>query len=72
MKCDILTRLRALEAAVMQGDSVIILEVIPGGYRLPNGDTVKTVEALKNKYGAIIIDDLQNTRKRVKTDRDRH
>lgn len=58
MKCDILTRLRALEAAVMQGNSVIILEVIPGGYRLPNGDTVKTVEALKNKYGAIIIDDL--------------
>lgn len=58
MKCDILTRLRALEAAVMQGDSVIILEVISGGYRLPNGDTVKTVEALKNKYGAIIIDDL--------------
>ena len=42
----------------MQGDSVIILEVISGGYRLPNGDTVKTVEALKNKYGAIIIDDL--------------
>lgn len=51
-------RLKRLEDALKQGDGVIIVESIPGGYRLPNGDTVKTVEALKSKYGVIIIDDL--------------
>lgn len=58
MKGDVLTRLKRLEDALKQGDGVIIVEAVPGGYRLPNGDTVKTVEALKNKYSAIIIDDL--------------
>ena len=58
MKGDIAMRLKRLEEALKQGDGVIIVEAIPGGYRLPNGDTVKTVEALKSKYGVIIIDDL--------------
>ena len=58
MKGDIAMRLKRLEDALKQGDGVIIVESIPGGYRLPNGDTVKTVEALKSKYGVIIIDDL--------------
>lgn len=62
MKGDVLTRLKRLEEALKQGDGVIIVEAVPGRYRLPNGDIVKTVEALKNKYGAIIIDDLQNTK----------
>ena len=58
MKGDVLTRLKRLEEALKQSDGVIIVESIPGGYRLPNGDAVKTVEALKSKYGVIIIDDL--------------
>ena len=58
MKGDVLTRLKRLEDALKQGDGVIIVEAVPGGYRLPNGDNVKTVEAIKNKYSAIIIDDL--------------
>ena len=58
MKGDIATRLKRLEEALKQGDGVIIVEAVPGGYRLPNGDTVKTVEALKDKYSVIIIDDL--------------
>lgn len=58
MKGDVLTRLKRLEDVLKQGDGVIIVESIPGGYRLPNGDTVKTVESLKIKYGVIIIDDL--------------
>lgn len=58
MKGDIATRLKRLEESLKQGDGVIIVEAVPGGYRLPNGDTVKTVEALKNKYSVIIIDDL--------------
>ena len=58
MKGDVLTRLKRLEEALKQGDGVIIVEAVPSGYRLPNGDTVKTVEALKNKYSVIIIDDL--------------
>ena len=52
MKGDVLTRLKRLEDALKQGDGVIIVEAVPGG------DTVKTVEALKSKYGVIIIDDL--------------
>ena len=58
MKDDVLARLKRLEDAVKQGNSAIILEAIPGGYRLPNGETVKTVETLKSKYGVIVIDDL--------------
>lgn len=58
MKGDIATRLKRLEESLKQVDGVIIVEAVPGGYRLPNGDTVKTVEALKNKYSVIIIDDL--------------
>lgn len=58
MKGDVLTRLKRLEDALKHGDGVIIVEAVPGGYRLPNGDTVKTVEALKNKYSVIIMDDL--------------
>ena len=60
MKGDVLTRLKRLEEALKQGDGVIIVEAVPGGYRLPKGDIGKTVEALKNKYGAIIIDDLDD------------
>lgn len=58
MKGDIATRLKRLEEALKQGDGVIIVEAVPGGYRLPNGDAVKTVEALKSKYSVIIMDDL--------------
>ena len=58
MKSDTLTRLKRLEDAIKAGSGVLIVDAVPGGYRLPNGDTVKTVEALKNKYSVIIIDDL--------------
>lgn len=58
MKGDIATRLKRLEEALKQGDGVIIVEAVPGGYRLPNGDTVKYLDALRNQYSVIIIDDL--------------
>lgn len=58
MKNDTLTRLKRLEDAIKAGSGVLIVDVVRGGYRLPNGDTVKTIEALKDKYRVIIIDDL--------------
>lgn len=58
MKKDFTARLKALEDSLTAQDPVAIVEPVPGGYRLPNGDTVKTVEALKSKYSVIIMDDL--------------
>lgn len=57
MKSDVLTRLKRLEDMLTKGDAVIV-DAVPGGFRMPNGETVKTIEALKDKYGVIIIDDL--------------
>lgn len=51
-------RLKALEDVLKKGDGVIIVDTIPGGYRLPSGETVKNLEALQGKYSVIIIDDL--------------
>lgn len=58
MKRNFEERLKALEDALKKSNGVTIVDVVPGGYRLPNGETVKNLEALKGKYSVIIIDDL--------------
>lgn len=58
MKSDTLTRLKRLEYAIKAGSGVLIVDAVPGGYRLPNGETVKYLDALRNQYSVIIIDDL--------------
>lgn len=40
MKSDTLTRLKRLEDAIKAGSGVLIVDAVPGGYRLPNGETV--------------------------------
>lgn len=58
MKSDTLTRLKRLEDAIKAGSGVLIVDAVPGGYCLPNGETVKYLDALRNQYSVIIIDDL--------------
>ena len=58
MKSDTLTRLKRLEDAIKAGSGVLIVDAVPGGYRLPNWETVKYLDALRNQYSVIIIDDL--------------
>ena len=58
MKSDTLTRLKRLEDAIKAGSGVLIVDAVPGGYRLPNGETVNYLDALRNQYSVIIIDDL--------------
>lgn len=58
VKSDTLTRLKRLEDAIKAGSGVLIVDAVPGGYRLPNGETVKYLDALRNQYSVIIIDDL--------------
>lgn len=58
MKSNIVARLKRLEDALKKGDGVIIVDAIPGGYKLPSGETLKSLEALQGKYSVIIIDDL--------------
>ena len=58
MKSDTLTRLKRLEDAIKAGSGVLIVDAVPGGYRLSNGETVKYLDALRNQYSVIVIDDL--------------
>lgn len=58
MKSDTLTRLKRLEDAIKAGSGVLIVDAVHGGYRLPNGETVKYLDALRNQYSVIVIDDL--------------
>lgn len=62
MKNDTLTRLKRLEDAIKSGSGVLIVDAVPGGYRLPSGETIKYLDTLRNQYSVIIIDDLtENT-----------
>lgn len=62
MKSDTITRLKRLEDAIKSGSGVLIVDAVPGGYRLPSGKTIKYLDPLRNQYGVIIIDDLtENT-----------
>lgn len=58
MKNNIQTRLQRLETQIRQGDGVIIVDEIPGGYRLSDGRTVADLADLHRQYGVIIIDDV--------------
>lgn len=58
MKRDFEARLKLLEERLKNRDGVILVEQVPGGYLLPNGDAVKDLKALQGQYSVIIIDDL--------------
>lgn len=57
MKRDFEARLKLLEERLKNRDGVILVEQMPGGYLLPNGDTVKDLKAPQGQYSVIIIDD---------------
>ena len=53
-----LERLKRLENTLKSGDGVIVVDQVEGGYKLPNGEIVKKIEALRGQYSVIVIDDL--------------
>lgn len=62
MRKDLESRIKQLEKKLKKGDGVLLVDAVPGGYQLPNGETVKSLDTLKSQYSIIIIDDLtENT-----------
>lgn len=58
MKSNIQARLQQLEAKLRRGDGVILVDEVPGGYRLPDGNIVADLSNLHKQYNIIVIDDL--------------
>ena len=57
MKSDTITRLKRLEDAVKRGNGVIIVDRVDNGYKLPGGEVVADLDALRGRYGVILVDD---------------
>ena len=56
MKSDTITRLKRLEDAVKRGNGVIIVDRVDNGYKLPGGEVVADLDALRGRYGVILVD----------------
>ena len=59
MKSDTITRLKRLEDAVKRGNGVIIVDRVDNGYKLPDGEVVADLDALRGRYGVILVDDVK-------------
>lgn len=59
MKNDTITRLKRLEDAIKQGNGVIIVDRVDNGYKLPGGEVVADLDALRGRYGVILVDDVK-------------
>ena len=59
MKSDTITRLKRLEEALKQGDGVIIVDRVDNGYKLPDGEVLADLDALRGRYGVILVDDVK-------------
>lgn len=54
-------RLKTLEASQRFNNGAVIVEQVEGGYKLPNGETVQSLDQLHKHYGVIIVDDVRYT-----------
>lgn len=59
MKSDTLTRLKRLEDAIKAGSGVLIVDRVDNGYKLPDGAFIADLDALRGRYGVILVDDVK-------------
>lgn len=60
-------RLKALEESQRFHNGAVIVEQVEGGYKLPSGETVRTLEELHNRYNVVIVDDVRYTMRHPET-----
>lgn len=60
-------RLKALEESQRFHNGAVIVEQVEGGYKLPSGKTVRTLEELHKRYNVVIVDDVCYTMRHPET-----
>lgn len=61
MKSISYTRLKALEESQLFNNGAVIVEQVEGGYKLPGGETVSSLDQLHKRYDVVIVDDVRYT-----------